>query len=158
MYMSSNEHPEQYSLEEIYAFLISQLGIAAERKKLRPEISLHDDLHVDGEDFWELEEAFAKRFNVDMSNYRWYFHHGDEASLNFGGLFFAPPNKRVKSIPVTPKVLMDSANAGKWVIEYPPHKLPDARYDMYINWILFLPFWLWLAYICLKKFAIYLGF
>ena len=120
-----------YDYPEIYSFLARELGVDPSR--LNPDISLLDDLGVDGDDFSEFTDAFARTFKVDMSTYRWYFHHGEEG-INLGSLFFSPPYNRVEPIPVTPKLLLESANAGMWILAYPVHELPHQRYDILFNW------------------------
>lgn len=92
-----------------------------------------EDLGVEGDDFFELEHAFAEHFKVDMSSYRWYFHHAEEGIAGLGALFFPPPNQRVRHIPVTINLLLESANAGRWALTYPAHQLPARRYDLVIN-------------------------
>lgn len=114
-----------YTYANVYAFLAEQLRVDA--AELTPDISLRDDLGVEGDDFFELEKAFSQRFGVDMSE-RWYFHHRDEGFLfTPSRLFFRPP---YSPIPVTPKLLLECANAGRWILEYPPHKGPPRRYDV----------------------------
>lgn len=127
---------KRFTIDDVYAFLTEELRLRGE--ELAPDTDLHGDLDVDGDDFDLLAEAYAKRFGVDMSGYRWYFHHGEELTFNLGAFFFRPLNKRVKSIPVTPKMLLEYANKGMWSLEYPPHNLPKRRYDEIINVI----FWL----------------
>ena len=97
------------------------------------------DLRCYGDDFNELMKAYSAKFNVDMSQYLWYFHTEEEGAGNgLGGFFFKPPNERVTRIPVTPKMLLDFAENGRWHIEYPEHHLPKRRYDFLINKIIFL--------------------
>ncbi len=91
-------------------------------------MSLRDDLGVDGDDFFELEDAFKQRFNVDMSGYCWYFHHRDEGFLFAPErLFFRPPYNRIA---VTPRMLLGVANAGRWSLDYPAHDGPPRRFDI----------------------------
>jgi acyl carrier protein len=109
-----------YDYAELYSFLAQQLRVDA--ATLGPDDDLVGDLGVDGDDFFELEQAFEQRFSVDMSAYRWYFHHHDEGWLSTpAGLFFRRPKDRIA---VTPRMLLESANAGRWIVEYPPHKGP----------------------------------
>lgn len=119
-----------YTLEDIADFVASETGV--NRGKIEPESRLVEDLGIEGDDFFELEQAFAKRFNVDMSGYLWYFHHGEEG-MNIGALLFPPPNLRVESIPVTLTLLLDAANSGEWPLQYPAHELPRRRYDLVAN-------------------------
>jgi len=122
-----------YSYDDIYAFLVQEAG--AKRERLTPDTSLFNDLGVDGDDFFELAATFARSFKVDMSGYLWYFHHGAEG-LDIGAALF-PPYGRITLIPVTAKLLLESANAGKWLLEYPPHKLSRRRYDQLANLVIF---------------------
>ena len=89
-----------------------------------------------GDDFTELIEEYSNRFNVDVSTYLWYFHTGDEGFSSIGGLFFKPPNNRVERIPVTPKMLFEFAEKGKWDVKYPQHRIPKYRLDLLINSII----------------------
>ena len=89
-----------------------------------------------GDDFHEMIEKFSSRYSVDMADYLWYFH-ADEEGQNFGGLFFKPPYSQVDRIPVTPMMLADTANKGKWDIQYPAHKISPRRYDILITKLFF---------------------
>ncbi len=95
------------------------------------------DIGCTGDDFSELMEKYAKLYKVDMSSYLWYFHHYEEGN-NFGNYFFKAPNEYVKHIPVTPKLLLEFAEKGKWALTYPQHTLPKRRYDIIANQIFFL--------------------
>jgi acyl carrier protein len=120
-----------YTLDDITEFVAKQTGVKP--TNIAPESCLVEDLGVEGDDFFELAHAFAEHFNVDMSSYRWYFHHAEEGIAGLGALFFPPPNKRVGHIPVRITLLLDAANTGRWTLEYPPHQLPARRYDLIIN-------------------------
>ncbi len=100
---------------------------------VNPETDLWKDLGIEGDDFFELEEAFAHEFKVDMSNYLWYFHHGEEGLGSFGAFFFAPPYALVERIPVTPALLLKAARTKKWPVQYPAHEISSHRYDMVVN-------------------------
>ena len=92
------------------------------------------DLGCGGDDFQELIEEYARKFKVDRSAYLWYLHAGEEGRWNsIGSLFFKPPYKKVEHIPVTPQLLLEFANAGKWGMNYPEHRLSKRRYDMLMN-------------------------
>ena len=123
------------TVTDIFKFLSEELSISIEELNINSDIN--EDLGVDGDDFFELMEAFSKNFNVDISNYLWYFHHGEEGLNIPGGIFFKPPYNRVNRIVITPKILLESANSKKWLIEYPEHNLPKKRYDILINQLLF---------------------
>jgi hypothetical protein len=103
-----------------------------------------------GDDFHELIEKYAKTYSVEMTNYLWYFH-ADEEGCNIGGIFFEPPYKRVERIPVTPSLLTEFANKGKWDIDYPKHKIPQKRYDLLINKVSFIVFIVCLIIFTFKK-------
>lgn len=106
------------------------------------EINLDTDifkLGVVGDDFHELISKYAEEYEVDMSEYLWYFH-ADEEGQNFGALFVKPPYSRVERIPVTPRLLSDFVKMKKWEIKYPEHKIPNKRFDIIINIILVIAF------------------
>lgn len=134
-----------YSQAEISGFIKSKTGIV--------NLNLNDDLlkdqGVSGDDFHELIADYQKIFNVDMTNYLWYFH-SDEEGNNIGGVFFKPPYERVNHIPVSPAKLLEFANKGRWEMEYPVHKLPKFRWDMIINATLLLIALSWALYSCIK--------
>lgn len=93
------------------------------------------EVGVSGDDCDDLMITYQKKYQVDMSEYLWYFHHEEEGSWNsIGGSFFQRPNERVKRIPITPKMLTEFANSKKWSVDYPEHNLPKYRYDIIINW------------------------
>ena len=106
---------------------------------------------ITGDDFHELIEDFAKTYSVDMKNYRWYFHANEEGGDLVGEIFFPPPYKRVERIPVTPSLLTEFANSGKWTIKYPKHQIPKKRYDFLINNILLAAFIVFAIMVVLKK-------
>lgn len=117
-----------YSTNDIIEFISDLAGTG----KVRDDSDIFDDIGMGGDDFHEMIEKYAAKYSVDMNGYLWYFHN-DEEGQNIGGLFFTPPYNRVKRIPVTPAMLTNFANKGKWDIQYPEHKLPNKRYDIIIN-------------------------
>jgi acyl carrier protein len=123
------------TLNDIIQLIIEKTG--TEEYQINAHTDISDDLGVDGDDFHELIEEYAQKYQVDMTNYLWYFHT-DEEGQNIGGLFFEPPYERVTRIPVTPLMLEGFANTGKWAIEYPAHHLPKRRYDLIFNQIILL--------------------
>jgi len=134
--------------EIIIDFLKKEIGSDV----INADSDLLSDLGVYGDDFHEVIEAFAKKFDVEMDNYLWYFHTPEEGNSGFGGWFFTPPNERVKRIPVTPAILTEFANKGKWDIKYPEHKIPKRRWDLLINTILFVILLLWIVIVLIIKY------
>lgn len=109
-------------------------------------------LGIDGDDAFEFIDEFAREFDVDVSDYRWYFHHGEEG-LGLGGIFFSPPYRRVKPIPITFDDLIRAVETRKWPIEYPEHTLPSVRWDLRFNQVFglliaaVLVVWLWRRFV-----------
>jgi hypothetical protein len=129
-----NATGEPYTAADIIAFISTQRGMPT--TAVSEKSDLVDDCRLDGDDFEEFMGQFGTAFDVDLSSYLWYFHHGEEP--HFGALFqifFPAPDRRVTRIPISPKILLDSANAGHWVLEYPPHVLPKRRYDVIAAWV-----------------------
>jgi hypothetical protein len=100
---------------------------------ISPESDIFYDVGMSGDDFHEMVEAFSKKYSVDMTDYLWYFHCDEE-----GVSFFKPPYRRVERIPVTPAMLTEFANNGKWKMNYPEHILPSRRYDLILNNVIFI--------------------
>lgn len=135
-----------YTIDDILSFLEQQSRAPAE-----PDNDLQNDLGITGDDWFEIIDAYAKEYNVDISNCLWYFHNSEEGHDGLGQIFFKPPNKRVKYIPVTPNMLLDFANKGKWDIDYPEHSIPEKRHDLTINTILGIIILLWLTLYIINK-------
>ena len=86
-----------------------------------------------------------------MDNYLYYFHTDEEGHSNsIGRIFFKAPYERVKQIPVSPALLFESANEGRWLFTYPEHSLPKRRYDILINQIVVVLFIIFVIYKCAK--------
>ena len=98
-----------------------------------------ETVRISGDDCYELIEKFSKKYDVDISNFLWYFHHEEEGSWNsIGGVFHKSPDKLVKRIPITPKMLAKFAETKKWEINYPYHQLPEKRKDILFNQIVLI--------------------
>ena len=100
---------------------------------LSDDADIFDSLRISGDDAFEFIERFVSKFEIDATNYHWYFHHGEEPSLNIGGLFFKPPHRRVARIPITPQVLAEAIRTKRWSLEYPAHRLPSVRWDIRLS-------------------------
>lgn len=138
---------DKYSIEDIKHFIVHKTGCSYE--EVKEDADIDQDLGCTGDDFHELMNEFSVKFNVTLDNYLWYFHTYEEGHLNnIGRIFFKAPYERVKKIPVTPLLLLQSANEGKWNLTYPEHKLPKRRYDILINQVLFVLVIVFLIYKC----------
>ncbi|WP_316806229.1 DUF1493 family protein [Pedobacter agri] len=135
----------KYSQNHILNYVVRELGCSKDEVNLNSD--LVKDLGCDGDDWDEFLTAFAKEFHVDMQSYLWYFHAKEEG-MSLGGGVFRPPNERVKRIVITPTLLLQAANDGKWPVIYPEHKIPRKRYDLFINQFLLVLFILVLIYKC----------
>jgi hypothetical protein len=123
------------------------------RKHVPPDdADLFEVFGIEGDDAFEFMEGFAAEFGVDMSDYRWYFHHSEEGQ-NFGGVFFRPLDRRVQRIPITVHVLLEAIKTKQWPVRYPEHVLPRVRWDIRFNQLLVLLFllalasWLWSRFV-----------
>ena len=113
---------------------------------LPDDADLFDCLGIDGDDAFEFMDAFATRFSVDIGNYIWYFHHGEEG-LNFGGFFFRPPYRRVKREPITLNILSEAMITQEWPLRYPAHELPKIRWDLRLNLLFFFAYLIYLLFV-----------
>jgi hypothetical protein len=128
------------TISDIIIFVQNKTGA----KNVNPDTDIFDDLGCVGDDFDELISEYSKTFRVDLSSYLWYFHSDEEGAMNsIGSHFVKPPYRRVKRIPVTPTLLYKSAVTGSWSIDYPIHKLPKYRYDIWINYLLIIILIFW---------------
>ncbi|HEY0599657.1 DUF1493 family protein [Brevundimonas sp.] len=122
------------------------------REPLAADDDLFDVLGIEGDDAGEFIDAFAARFDVDVTAYRWYFHHAEEG-WNYGALVFRPPYRRVGRIPITLAVLTEAVRTKHWPIDYPAHVLPRRRWDILINRIfaagalIALAAWAWMRFL-----------
>jgi Protein of unknown function (DUF1493) len=117
------------TFHEVAVFVREETGF---RGPLTEATSLQWDIGLSGYDMDTFLTAYAKRFGVDLSGYLWYFHT-EEEGLNLGGLFFPPPNARVREIPITVGMLHGFAQLSRWAVEYPQHELPLSRWDIRLN-------------------------
>ncbi len=139
----------KYSIDNIKSFIVDKTG--CKENEVTSTCDIVNDLGCSGDDFHELIDEYATKFNVKMENYLWYFHTDEEGHSNsIGRIFFKAPYERVKQIPVTPTLLLESANAGKWLFIYPEHSLPKRRYDILINQILIVLLIVFVIYKCAK--------
>lgn len=136
------------NIDEIIKLIEDLSGVS----DISEDSDIFSDIGLVGDDFDEFLEKYSEKYKVDMTEYLWYFHTDEEGAWNsIGGIFFAPPNKKVKRIPVTPKLLLNFIKIGKWNLKYPAHAIPKRRYDILINQLLTVAFVIWvLVWIVLK--------
>ncbi len=120
------------TFDEVAEFVREQTGYCG---PLTKSISLQSDIGVYGDDMSDLLTAYSDRFGISMSCYIWYFHTGEEG-INIGGLFVAPPDRRVSEIPITVGMLQEFATLGRWDVSYPHHEVPQSRHDIRINQVI----------------------
>lgn len=132
-------------INEIRNFLEDYSGVYPDNE----DTDIFKDMGVVGDDFHEMIEKFAKQYQVDMTDYLWYFHT-DEEGQSIGGVFYKAPYQKVHRIPVTPKMLAYFIETKKWKIDYPKYDTPKSRPDLLINKIVVFSFFIgvliWLAY------------
>ncbi len=87
------------------------------------EADLFDALGIEGDDAFAFITEFGRRFDVDLEDYRLYFHHGEEG-WNLGGLVFKPPYGRVNRIPISIALLEKAIAVKRWPVTYPAHSPP----------------------------------
>ena len=114
--MAMSPLPASDPRETVIDIVAKESGTA--REKLRDETRIVEDLHLDGNDVAELVERVAATFKIDMTNYRWYHHHGPEG-CNPLWLIFPPWWMGKTRIPIRVADLIEAARTGMWPIEYP---------------------------------------
>jgi hypothetical protein len=123
----------KYTIENIIDFLKEQ----SLEDEINAQTNVCDDIGMSGDDFDEMMTAFAEKFSVDMASYLWYFHSEEEGSWTTLSLF-PRANEQVKRIPLTPTILTDFANLGKWDMVYPEHKVTLTEYNDYFTLSIFI--------------------
>jgi acyl carrier protein len=100
--------------EEVKQFIAREVGVKPDHLTLTTR--LMRDLHIDGADGWELVEAFAEKFKVDISQFEPARHFGPEAGCNpimyVAHRIFLP--EALKSVQITVGDLVDAARSRKW--------------------------------------------
>jgi hypothetical protein len=121
--------------KEMIALITDKVGVRPE--DVLPEADIEKDLGCTGDDFFELMDAYATRFKVDMSGFLWYFHSHDEGMATINLFPGNPPSMQVDRIPVTLDLLVDIARLGKWDLTYPPHVLQPTytRSGRIVRWL-----------------------
>mgnify|MGYP001458553579 CR=1 FL=1 len=102
--------------------------VGAKRDEIANCTDIEKDLGCTGDDYFELMEDYAKEFNVDMSDFRWYFHTHDEAMATVAAIEGLSPSVQVERIPVSLEVLVEMVKLGRWSMAYPDHTL-QPRYS-----------------------------
>ena len=82
---------------------------------------------MDGDDANEFLEDFAKQFSVDMTDFLWFFHFIADEPPNYRRVKpIGQDGRAIKFIPITPKLLAEAANEGRWMLEYPVHQVQTS--------------------------------
>lgn len=117
------------TVAEINALVRKHTGA---RGMLSEETDLHSDLRLISLDLEEFLDEFAKRFDVDLSEFLWYFHT-EEDGVSLGRLFFAAPQDLVTRIPLRLALFYQAVELGRWPVDYPEHSLPRRRWDVVVD-------------------------
>jgi len=104
------------------------LALAAEYSGGKSNGSERDDLlgafGMSGDDANEFLEAYADKYGVDMSEFRWEFHYiADEPPYRRRVFPLDKDGKVIPFMPVTLPQLVRAAGAGRWRFDYPEHTL-----------------------------------
>lgn len=123
-------------------------------KKLQPHHDIWLRSGLSGDDWHEFIDNFAHRYDVNMLNYRWYYHGDEEGFMNIGSWFYPPPQDQVDRIPVTASKLANVANAKIWNIKYPQEEVDLSRRDLKVNRIILCSFLVIMIILLLNKVVI----
>ena len=138
-----------YTIADIQEFISTQLG--CDLGLVTADADIVYDLGCVDFALDEFIAAYRSKFGVNMEDYRWYFHtnvvSGDTSAL--GKMLFKPAPNAVKHIPITAKILWESAINGKWNIWYPEHTVPRRRFDAYIQASIIFIFIVAILYTCM---------
>lgn len=125
------------TIEDIIDFIRTFSG----NDEVHENSDLTRDVNIYGDDWDDLFESFAKKYQVDMTGYLWYFHTREEG---FGfNPFLKPPNQQVEQIPITPNDLLRFARKKRWDLYYPEHNIVTKRWNVAIVAIILFIVSLW---------------
>ena len=83
---------------------------------------------IEGDDADEFWDEFAWTFAVDLSDLRPYLHYdGNEPPGWRTAWGIGPDGRRLPDIPIALADLQVAADAGKWPMTYPAHRLRERR-------------------------------
>jgi hypothetical protein len=98
---------------------------ALDRQRLSLETTLFGDLGTDGDDGWELIDAFGKEFDVDLRGFDPSKHFGPECGPNPFTLFYwfiqvvllGRESHEIWGLtPITIRDLVDAAESQRWTM------------------------------------------
>ena len=79
---------------------------------------------INGDDANDFIEAYSGRFNVDLSEFRHYFHYiGDEPPIRRRVFPVDAKGREIPFWPITLDMLADAAAGGQWQVSYPEHEV-----------------------------------
>ncbi|WP_299412689.1 DUF1493 family protein [uncultured Sulfitobacter sp.] len=112
--------------DEIIQMLSEEIG---QHFIVEPDEDLFGKLYLSGDDVNEFLEAYALRFNVDMSAFLWYFHYNaDEPPQGRRVLPVLSDGRVADYMPISLDHLVDAAQAGRLAYAYPEHSLRLNRF------------------------------
>ena len=82
--------------------------------KVCEDTDLSDDIGLEGDDALEFIEAYAKRFSVDMANFRFEDHFYNEGQVTFPQSILLLFRKGASKRKITVGDLVDCAEGRKW--------------------------------------------
>lgn len=82
-------------------------------------------------------DAYAEEFSVDMADFLWFFHYdADEPPFYRRVRPIGGTGRAFGLIPITPRLLADAANEGRWPLEYPEHRIRVSHWPLVIMFLL----------------------
>ncbi|MDJ0614076.1 MAG: DUF1493 family protein [Rhizobiaceae bacterium] len=88
--------------------------------EIKPGEDVFEQMSAAGEDCDDVLFKFTDEFEIDMSDFLFYFHYENEFATLLS-------NRSLGYIPITIELLVKAAQEKKWPVEYPDHKPPDWR-------------------------------
>ncbi len=96
---------------------------------------------MDGDDATEFFDAFAREYSVDMSEFVSIFHYDvDEPPYYRRVRAVGRDGRAFGLIPVTPKLMADAANEGRWPLEYPIHRVRISHWPIAMMFVFLASF------------------
>ena len=91
---------------------------------------------IEGEEASAFFASYAEHFSVESEKMLWFFHYKTNGSPFWRRIRPVDRDGRTFAlIPVSPRLLADAANLGRWPLEYPTHKVHVSRWPIVLMFI-----------------------
>lgn len=108
--------------------------VSARREQLHTTTRIEQDLGITGDDASELMAAFGERFEVDLSEFKFDHHFGQEGGNPFSFIYLRVfARHQLETVPVTIDDLVEAALQKKWQTPKPTRRITTCTHIGFIQ-------------------------